>query len=98
MTPEKPHKASMLYRLSRLAQDIFGCSEQASTFRPDNDYTTVVQSATSLILEGSTDVPPSMVQTENVSSIQAFFDLMEDPAWDWGIPFAGEQTEWGMQS
>jgi hypothetical protein len=89
----------MLHRLSRLALDIFGGSEQTSIFRPDDDYTTVVHNATSLILGATKDVDPTIAQPDNISSLQAFFDLMEDPTWDWDIPFAGEQqTEWGMYS
>ncbi|KAL5396094.1 hypothetical protein PMIN02_003456 [Paraphaeosphaeria minitans] len=98
MWPAKPRHASILHRLSRLALEIFSGSEQASTFHPDNDYTTVVQNATSIILEAPTDAEPTMVHPEHISSLQAFFDLVEDPTWDWGMPFAGEQTEWGMHS
>ncbi|KAL5372389.1 hypothetical protein DPSP01_013555 [Paraphaeosphaeria sporulosa] len=97
MWPAKPRHASLLHRLSRLALEVFGGSEQASNFRPDNDYTTVVQNATSLILEAPTDAEPTLVQPENISSLQTFFDLMEDPTWDWGMSFVGEQTEWGTQ-
>lgn len=85
----------MLHKLSRFALGIFGGSEQTPIFRPDDDYTAVVHNATSLILGASNDLDPIMAQPDKISSLQAFFDFMEDPTWDWDVPVAGEQQiEW----
>ncbi|KAF2003887.1 hypothetical protein P154DRAFT_572721 [Amniculicola lignicola CBS 123094] len=92
--PSKPRPSSLLSRLARLALEIFGVTEHASTFTSDDDYATIVRNATSLLLYESSEAETAQVADDSSSSLQALFDLKEDPAWDWGISFGDEQATW----
>lgn len=92
----KPREASFLLRLARLALEIFGCTDSTSPFRPDDDYAMVVQKATFLVLSQASDTETVDPPHGNESSIQALFDLTEDPTWDWGM-LLDDQTDRHMQ-
>lgn len=86
-----PHKNSFLSRLARLALETFGCIDAVPSFHPDPEYAAIVRQSVSLVLPEASDVVESGV------SIQALFDLLEDPMWNWGM-LPNEQAEGYMQS
>ena len=89
--PSMPRTNSLLSRLARLALETFGCNDAVPSFHPDPEYAAIVRQSVSLVLPEASQV------VENDVSIQALFELLEDPMWNWGM-LPNEQTEQHMES